>query len=94
MIVTRVDRTRTSFVRSFQALPDEIARLAAKAIAALLQDPLPKRLRFHKLEGYRNPKIYTIDITQNHSHKISLELIGTVAVLRKAATHKEIDRAP
>lgn len=94
MPINAVDRSRQSFIRSFTSLSDEIAALAIEAIANLLQNPQPARLRFHKLEGYKNPKIFTIDITTNHSHKISLEIEGSVAVLRKAGTHKEIDRAP
>lgn len=56
--------------------------------------PPPARLRFEKLTGYKNPSIYTIHVTRNHSHKLSFELVGNVAVLRKIGTHKEIDRAP
>lgn len=94
MPITAVDRTRPSFVRSFSSLPDEIAALAIIAIIDLLKDPAPARLRLHKLGGFKNPKVFTIDITSNHSHKISLEIEGNIAILRKAGTHKEIDRAP
>jgi hypothetical protein len=55
---------------------------------------LPGRLRFEKLSGYKNPAIYTIHVTANHSHKVSFALLGTTAILRKIGTHKEIDRAP
>lgn len=94
MPITAIDRSRQSFTRSFASLPDEIADLAIDAIADLLQNPPPARLRLHRLNGYKNPKVFTIDITANHSHKISLEIIGSVAVLRRAGTHKEIDRNP
>lgn len=93
MPITAIDQTRPSFIRSFSALPDEIAELAVEAITDLLKSPMPARLRLHKLGGYKNPKVFTIDITTNHSHKISLEIHGSVAVLRRAGTHKEIDRA-
>ena len=94
MSITALDRTRTSFVRSFSALPDDIAALAIEALVGLLKTPPPTRLRLHKLSGYKNPKVFTIDVTSNHSHKISLEIDGCVAILRKVGTHKEIDRAP
>ena len=94
MPITAVDQTRPSFTRSFSALPNDIAELAIEAITDLLKSPPPARLRLHKLGGYKNPKIFTIDITSNHSHKISLEIDGNIAILRKAGTHKEIDRAP
>lgn len=44
--------------------------------------------------GYRNPNIYTIHVTPNHSHKASFELRDDVAVFRQVGTHKELDRAP
>lgn len=64
------------------------------AVRDLLSNPIPARRRFHSLEGYRNPRLFTIDVTSNKSHKISLEIDGTLATLRRIATHKEIDRAP
>lgn len=94
MRILAIDRTRTSFINSFSGLTDDMAESAINALEDLLKDPQPARLRLHKLQGYKNPKVYTIDITTNKSHKISFELIGSVAVLRKAGTHKEIDRAP
>jgi len=94
MPISAVDRSRTSFTRSFSSLPDDIAALAVDAISDLLKDPIPARLRFHPLGGYKKPKIFTIDVTTNHSYKISLELVGSIAVLRRVGTHKEIDRAP
>lgn len=76
------------------ALPPEIREQARVSIAALLQSPLPARIRFEKLSGYRNPSIYTIHLTHNHSHKASFELVGNKAVFRRIGTHKQIDRAP
>ncbi|VVD74118.1 hypothetical protein PAQ31011_00773 [Pandoraea aquatica] len=64
------------------------------ALRDLLVDPIPASRRFHSLKGYRNPKLFTIDVTMNKSHKISIEIEGTCATLRRIATHKEIDRAP
>lgn len=92
--IETVDASGESFANDFKRLAPEIKVLAAKSISDLQRDPMPKRLRFEKLSGYRNPSIYTIHVTSNHSHKASFELVGTMAVLRRIGTHKEIDRAP
>lgn len=36
--------------------------------------------------------MYSVDVTGNHAYKISLSIEGGVAVLRRVATHKRIDR--
>lgn len=92
--IGKVDAGRASFVASFKRLPPSIREEAAHAIADLCRDPLPRRLRFEKLVGYKNPSIYTVHVTGNHSHKLSFELAGDTAILRRVGTHKEIDRAP
>jgi hypothetical protein len=59
----------------------------------LLKNPRPSGLAFEKLKGYANPSIYTVHITGNY--KLSFEIIeGSLAFLRRVATHDEIDRAP
>jgi hypothetical protein len=92
--ITEVDASRTSFSNSFKKLSDEQKAEAAAAIADILRQPIPALRRFKSLTGYANPKIYTVHVTRNHSHKLSFELEGTVAVLRRIGTHKEIDRTP
>lgn len=92
--ITRVDPTRKSFKNSFKKLSNEQKLEAAEAIEDLRCSPIPALRRFKSLTGFANPKIYTIHVTSNHSHKLSFELVGTVAVLRRVGTHKEIDRAP
>lgn len=82
------------FARTLKKLPREIQEAAREALKGLTQNPRPAALRFHKLSGYKNPALYTIDATGNHSHKISLEVDGNVAILRRIGTHKEIDRNP
>jgi plasmid maintenance system killer protein len=52
----------------------------------------PPGLRFEKLSGYSNPDIYTIHV--NGNYKVSLEVTGGNALLRRVAPHDEIDRAP
>lgn len=92
--IAKVDMGRTSFARALRALPREIQGPALGAITDLTQTPIPARLRFEKRSGYKRPDIYTIHITRNHSHKLSFELSGDTAILRKIGTHKEIDRSP
>ncbi len=89
-----VDMGATAFKRDLRAMSVDIQQHAITAFSDLKREPLPKRLRFEKLSGYRNTAIYTIHVTPNHSHKASFELVGTTAVLRRIGTHKEIDRAP
>lgn len=82
------------FKSDLKKAPKEIADSAKEAIEGLLKNPMPAWIRFHKLGGYKNPSLYTIHATKNHSHKISLEVVGNVAKLRRFGTHKEIDRTP
>jgi len=66
-------------------------RLDAK-LKDLLRDPMPPGLRFEKLKGHHNPDIYTFHVTGNY--KVSLEIRGDLAILRRVACHDEIDRKP
>lgn len=88
--LTYTDRFKSDLKKA----PKEIAESAREALKALLKNPRPKWVKFEKLSGYKNPSLYTIHATKNHSHKISFEVVGSVAKLRRFGTHKEIDRAP
>ena len=97
MVVIRHFDGLPRFENDFRKLPPEIKQQAREAIQQLLKygkSPFPKSLNFEKLRGYKNPNIYTIHVTSNHSHKASFELRGDVAVFRQIGTHKELDRAP
>ncbi|GAA0809181.1 hypothetical protein N6G05_26655 [Cupriavidus gilardii] len=93
MAITRVRRT-ARFDREYKSLSPELKEQADGALRDLFRDPIPVGRRFHALQGYRNPKLYTIDVTPNHAYKISLEIEGECATLRRVATHREIDRLP
>lgn len=82
------------FQREFSALGPDLQREAAEVFKQMRQQPLPRTLRFHKLQGYRSPALYSVDVTGNKSHKISFSLEGDTAVLRRIAPHKQIDRSP
>jgi hypothetical protein len=88
----RVIRRTDRFEREIKALKPDILEAAKEAIKDLQKDPIPTSRRLHKLGGYKNPKVYTVDVLSNHSYKISLEIDGQTATLRRIATHKEIDR--
>ena len=83
----------TRFDRELKALQPDLLREAKDAITDLFKDPIPVSRRLHSLSGYKNPKVFTIDVLSNHSYKISLEINGEHAHLRRIATHKELDRA-
>lgn len=80
------------FRKEYRRLDSTIRKLVDSALESLLTDPRPKKLRFEKLVGYQNPDIYTVHA--NGNFKISMEITGTLAVLRRVANHDSIDRAP
>jgi hypothetical protein len=82
------------FQREYKKVSPGRKRELKPALEDLRADPIPRSRRFEKLEGYRNPNIYTILVTTNHSHKLSFALIEDRAILRRIATHSEIDRNP
>ncbi len=97
MLVIRKFDSLPRFKSDYQKLSPEIKQQTKEAIDQLIKigsPPFPRSLRFEKLSGYRNPNIYTIHVTPNHSHKASFEMRGDVAVFRQIGTHKELDRAP
>jgi hypothetical protein len=89
--ITQVEFT-DRFKRELAKLPDDIKAAATVAIRDIYKNPVPAMRRFHRLGGYKNPKVFTIDVTANKAYKISLEIDGTKASLRRIGTHKELDR--
>ena len=84
----RLDRC---FQERHQRLPPELQKQLREVLGNLLENPVPASVRLEKLAGN---DLYTIHGTRNHSHKLSFELEGSTAILRRVRTHKEIDRAP
>jgi mRNA-degrading endonuclease YafQ of YafQ-DinJ toxin-antitoxin module len=82
------------FESDFKKLPLDVQVAAKDAIRGLKKVPIPKSLRLHSLHGYKNPKVFTIDVMSNHAYKISLEIDGTHVILRRVGTHKILDSAP
>lgn len=92
----RISRYRLTkrFKRDYKRLPGDVQDEVEECLKDLVKDPIPKRRRFEKLNGYRNPNIYTVHVTNNHSYKMSMEIEDEVAILRRVAKHKVIDRDP
>jgi len=82
------------FQSDTRSLPENVRAAANDALELLKQNPGAKSLRLHTLKDVRKPTIWKIDVFPNHSWQISFELDGDVAVLRRIATHGEIDRRP
>jgi len=87
-----IDATSSGFQRSLRNFAERA--LAEAAILDLLKDPIPGRLDFKKLKGYKRPNIFTITIAGNHAFKISMEISDGVAILRRVGTHRQIDDNP
>lgn len=81
-----------TFKRDYKKLDTQMKDRVDAKLDDLLKDPRPPGLRFEKLKGYRRPDIYTIHVTGNY--KISLEIAGTDARLRRVGPHNYIDRTP
>lgn len=97
MVVIRRFQMLPRCEADYKRLPPDLKKQAKEAICKLIDcgiPPFPLSLRFEKLHGYKNPNIYTIHLTSNHSHKASFELRGDIAVFRQIGTHKELDRNP
>ena len=90
--IQRIERT-DAFKRDFKRLNLQLQKMVEEAIRDLVKDPVPASRRFHAIVAGR-PKVYSIDVTGNKSHKISLELQGSTCTLRRVGTHREIDRNP
>ncbi len=87
--------TTSTFNNDFKRLPADVKALVIECLELLCKnEPLPAKLRYNKLNGYKNPNIYAIHITRNHAYKLTFERVGEIARLRRVGTHKEIDRAP
>lgn len=80
-----------AFKRDFKALDKNLQDAVSAAIKDLGLPDIPASRRFHNVDKGR-PKVYTVDITSNKSHKMSFEIDGMNVTLRRVGTHREIDR--
>ena len=91
-MVIRGFKRLAGFERDLLSASHELQDAVEKALKKLLENPQSRILRMEKLSGFEN--VYTIHITGNHSHKLSFNMNGDIAVLRRLDTHKSIDRNP
>ncbi|MBI3525246.1 MAG: hypothetical protein HY066_12145 [Betaproteobacteria bacterium] len=94
------DRTNR-FEKEYKRLEAPMRERVRGKLVDLLKQPFPPGLAFEKLKGYSNPDFYTFHVTGNYKVSLAVEKrvdknenTQTVAVLRRIASHNEIDRAP
>ena len=87
-------RLTERFERDYKSLSPDIRNAVDECMEEFERDPLPPGRRPHSVtaRGHK-PMVYTMDVTSNKSHKLSFQLEGNVAVLRRIGTHKQIDRS-
>lgn len=92
----RIDKVVTlqTFDNDYKKLSPEVKQYWEERLPLLYEHPIPKKMRFEKLHGYKNLSLYTVHVTPNHSHKVSMEIQGSKAILRRIGTHKKIDKTP
>ncbi len=91
-IITVIKPLET-FDRDYKKLSPELKIEVKERLRELLQNPMPKSLRFKPYTDKKLP-LFAIHVTGNHSHKISMLVKGSTATLRRVNTHKKIDRNP
>lgn len=85
-------RATDRFKRDFKRLPVDLQMQTEECLLAFSEDPLPESRRPHRVNSTR-PKVFSLDVTSNKSHKVTFMIEGGVAILLRVATHKEIDRS-
>lgn len=91
VVITHWKRSKR-YAKEYSKLTADQKDRVNEKLDDLKKNPRPPGLGFEKLKGHNSPDIYTIHITGNY--KVSFEIHGQMAWLRRVANHKEIDRAP
>lgn len=91
VVVARWSKSKR-FHKNYDKLTIELRDQVDQKLQDLTRDPRPPGLAFEKLKGYEKPCIYTLHVTGNY--KISMEIAGSHAHLRRVGSHDDIDRAP
>lgn len=84
-------RKTKRFQREYDKLDNELRDRVDAKLRDLTKELRPPGLAFEKLKGYSDPEIYSLHVTGNY--KLTLEIDGNCATLRRVATHNEIDRS-
>ncbi len=85
-------RKSKRFHKDYDKLGIDMRDLVDAKLQDLSRPVRPPGLAFEKLKSYTAPEIYTVHVTGNY--KISMEINGGNAFLRRVGNHDEIDRAP
>jgi hypothetical protein len=88
-VVGRTDK----FISDFKRLDDPQRQAVNACIRDLALNPIPASRRFHCVST-KKPKVYSLDLFSNKSHKMTIQLEGNNVTLRRVGTHKQIDDAP
>jgi mRNA-degrading endonuclease RelE of RelBE toxin-antitoxin system len=91
VVIARWAKTKR-FHKDYDKLTIDLRNQVDSKLQDLAKNPRPPGLRFEKLKGYDKPPIYTVHVTGNY--KMSMEVSGSDATLRRVGTHDEVDRAP
>ncbi len=82
------------FAAELRGAPPDVQRRVKEILDTLAKNPDARSLRLHALRGYGKPQLFKVDVFSNHSWQITLEVEGGLAILRRLATHRELDRNP
>lgn len=86
-------RLTSRFERDYKSLSVDVQKQVLACIKDLALDPIPSARRAHSITpAGRRPQVFSIDVSSNKAYKLSFEIDGDCAVLRRVGTHREIDR--
>lgn len=85
-------RKSRRFHRDYDKLTIDLRDRVDAKLQDLTKAIRPSGLAFEKLKGHSSPEIYSLHVTGNY--KVTMEISGGDALLRRVADHDEIDRAP
>lgn len=85
-------RKSKRFHREYDKLTIDMRDRVDEKLQDLVKPNRPPGLVFEKLKGHADPDIYSIHITGNY--KVTMEIEGSRAFLRRVAPHDDIDLAP
>ncbi|MEF8755969.1 MAG: hypothetical protein V5B60_18885 [Accumulibacter sp.] len=80
------------FHRDYDKLSTDLRDRVDAKLQDLVRAARPPGLVFEKLKGHSSPDIYSLHVTGNY--KVTMEIDGSCAVLRRVGDHDDIDRAP
>lgn len=79
------------FKREYRRAKPDVQKAVDKVFKDLQGNPNSRRC--HSLTGYK-PTIFSADVFSNHSWQLTFEMKGETAVMRRLASHSEIDDSP